>query len=427
LVRGDADLNIIPSLAVSWGLLDDVTWEFRLRPDVVFHDGSKFDANDVVASINRAKDFKGSGLKDFVETISDVEVVDDLILRITTDRPDPLLLQKISRVLIFPSDFEMKDTFLPIGTAPYKVFSHTPDKVVLTKNNNYWGRAAKFEQVEIFSFVDKSDRVNNFLTGQADLLAFVPYDAVKAVLDKGFEIVSVPTLEVQFLLFNFDSKYLSLVDARRAVSLALDQNNLVDEIGGYARPVSQFVGTGVFGYNPNIENHIFSVAEAVNYAKLSGLEGKTLKFHLQKGLNVLGEQVRRELFDAGVFVIISYLDVDELLESFDNGDADIYFLGFKSELGDSFNFLNSIVRSDGDFNVGNYQNETIDFLINESLVELDQQKRQSSLQEVMQVIVNEDIIGVPLFEYENVFSFVGNIDLVPRVDGLIYFDDVIIK
>jgi len=60
LVKADRNLKMRPALAVSWGMIDDLTWEFRLRPGVKFHDNSSLDVNDVIASINRASKFEGS-------------------------------------------------------------------------------------------------------------------------------------------------------------------------------------------------------------------------------------------------------------------------------------------------------------------------------------------------------------------------------
>lgn len=429
LVKRDRDLNMKPALALSWGLIDDLTWEFRLRPDVLFHDGSTFEAEDVVASMKRAQSHSSSELQEILDSVDKLEVVDSLNLRIITKQPDPLLLQKLSRVLIIPSELVNKEVISPpVGTASYKFFSWAPgDKMVISKYKEYWGPSAKFEEVELFARADKSERVNMFLNGGADILTFVPYDAVNAVFDKGFEFETIPTLEVQFLLFNQDSKILDSAEKRLAISKLIDQNSLVNDVGGYARAVSQFVSTGVFGFNPNIADHEFNLEEGLLLVFDNDLEGATVQFHLQKGLDVLGEQVRKKLFDGGIFAIVSYLELDDLLASMENGDADIYFLAFKSELGDSSDFLDTIIHSGGDFNIINYSNESVDFLIDRSLSSLNQRKRRDDLQEAMKIIVEDDVVGVPLFEYENVFSFVKDLDMVPRIDGLLYFDELIVK
>lgn len=430
LVKTDRDLNLQPSLAVSWGIIDDKTWIFSLRPGVTFHDGSAFDAGDAAASIRRAILYSGSELTSMLDSIDleGVDVINDLTIRITTTVPDPLLLHKLSNVLVIPQEYEKEEDFKPVGTGSYKLNSWTfGDKLKLKRFDNYWGRNSKFEEVEMIVRLNKSERVNMFLNGEAQLLAFLPFDAVSAVAEKGFQITSIPSLEVQFLLFNMQSGYFDDIRNREVFSLAIDQDALTQAVGGYAKIVSQFVSNGIFGFNPEIESHEYDLEKAKKLARETGLVGKTIYFHLPKGLDVLGEHVRQQLGTIDVYVVVSYMEMDKLWESIKNSSADLYFFGFKSDLGDSADFLNVVVNSDGTFNVGNYSNSQVDEMIDLSLVSMDPVIRLENLQEAMRIIVEEDIIGVPLFEYETLYSFVDAIDIEPRIDGLIYFDEIITK
>ncbi|MFH1284203.1 MAG: ABC transporter substrate-binding protein [Candidatus Peregrinibacteria bacterium] len=430
LVKPDRDLEMRPGLALSWGLIDDYTWEFNLRPSVVFHDGSKFDAQDVAASIGRASLFPKSELSGATATIDSIDIIDDLTIRIMTKKPDPLLLQKLSVILIVPSEYAGESEIdTPVGSGPYKFSSWEKDKnkMVFEEFPGYWGNKAKFKKVELYSRVDKSERVNMFLRGDGDVLAFVPYDVVSTIEKRGFEIAAIPTLEVQFLLMNATSGVLEDPLSRKAVSLAIDQELLVQAVGGYAEGVSQFVSNGVFGFSPNIPTHEYDISQARQLAEEMGLSGKTIKLHLPLGLDILGEHVRKGLLDAGINVVVSYLDVDNLMKSLADKDADMYFFAFKSELGDSEDFLSTIAHSNGSYNVFDYKNENVDYLIDSAIVELDNEKRRDLLQEAMEILVDDDIIGVPLFEYETVYSFVDKIGMNPRIDGLIYFDELILK
>lgn len=427
LVQFDAFYNIRPALALSWGLIDDFTWEFDLRPGVVFHDGTEFDVEDVVASVERAKSHKTSELFEIADAIDEIEVLDNMTFRIKTVNPDPLLLQKLALMMIVPSEDEDGEIETPIGTGSYKFQSWEGGTMLYERFDAYWGNRPKFDTVELNTIADKSDRVNAFLRGDADLLAFVSYDAVSTVEEMGFEIASIPTLEVQVLLFNVNSDYLNTVQSRKAVSLAVDQDGLVEKLGGYARAINQFVSNGIFGFDPNISDHEFDREKAEKLAEELGLTGKTLQFHLLKGLDVLGEQIREDLKEVGIYVIVSYLEVWDFIESLEEGKADIYFMGFKSELGDASEFLNSTVYSKGEFNDFDYENPNVDYLIESAMVELDPARRRDNLQEAMRIVVEEDVIGIPLFEYETVFAFVEGLEFSPRIDGLIYFDEIIIK
>lgn len=419
LLRFDADLNPEPALALYWGLIDDYTWEFKLRPDVVFHDGSLFDVEDVKFSIERAQSHELSQVADFLTSIDEFEVVDDLTFRVRTLEPDPLLLQRISTVLVVPSA-GVKE--LPIGTGPYQFSGE-----MLEANDNYWGDAPQFAKVELLYEPDKNLRTAMLVNGDADFLAFVPFDGVEFVEDQGFDVVFVPTLEVQFLIFNHESEVFEDSRARQAVNLALDRLELVEELGGQAKAVNQFVSGGVFGSNPGIDANVYDFEKAVGIVQDLELEGSTLQIHLLQGLEVLGEYLRINFSELGMKPVISYVDFDGLMESMDAGKADLYFLAFKADLGDAMDFFDQIVVSDGEFNFFAYNNELVDQLIEAASTEMNIARRRDLLQSAMEVVVNEDILGVPLFEYEIAYGFNEKIQYLPRIDGLIYFDDLIIK
>ncbi len=131
LIEPDTYLNLTPCLALSYGLIDDYTWEFILRPDVKFQDGSDFEANDVIASIKRAQTYSSSELVTLIDSIEEMKKIDDYTLRIKTKTPDPLLLHKLSSVLIVPSEYENKEILEPVGTGPYEFDSFNEEKDIM--------------------------------------------------------------------------------------------------------------------------------------------------------------------------------------------------------------------------------------------------------------------------------------------------------
>jgi peptide/nickel transport system substrate-binding protein len=427
LVKPNRDLKIVPALALSWGLIDDYTWDFLLRPNVKFHDGSSFDAADVIASFNRGLDYPASELADFLETIEEIKVINDYEIQIVTKKPDPLLLRKLSQLLIIPSEYESEDLSFPVGTASYKLSSN-PNKesenLFFQRFDDYWGKKSVFDSVEIFVENDKLMRLNMLFDGEVDFLAFVPQDAVTFVKQRHLKVATIPSLEVQFLVFNLNSEFMGSEISRNLVSLAIDQNELIDSLGDFVHPVNQYVSNGVFGYNPNLPQHFYDLDKARELFFESNLYKKTLKLHLPIGLEVLGEHIRIQLNKVGVSLVVSYLSEDAFVKSILSGDADIYSLGFKSDLGNALEFFQTLVYSGGDFNVFNYSNSSVDGIIDDVSVEMNAELRLTKLHEAMKVIVDDNIIGVPLFEYETVYSFVPQLDMQPRIDGFIYFDDL---
>ncbi|MFA7685783.1 MAG: ABC transporter substrate-binding protein [Candidatus Gracilibacteria bacterium] len=428
LVRTDKNLKIKPSLAVNWGLLDDLTWEFRLRPNVKFQNGSNFNAEDVIASLERAKSYEGSQLPGMMETINSIEIENDLTLKITTKEPDPLLLQRLSMILIIPSELQNEEIKIPIGTGSYEFESwDSGKKIVLKRFDGYWGKKAQFETVELHSKIDKFERVQMLFDDLVDLIVFVPYDGVATVKEEGFNVVTIPSLEVQFIVFNMQSVLMKDLNNREMVSFVINQDDLITSVGGYARRVSQFVSGGIMGFNPKILDHKYDMEKAKLLVEETKIKGKTVQFHLMQGLTVLGDYVKQKLGEVGVNVVVSYLDGVELLKSMEAHKADLYFLGFKSEMGDASEFLHSIVHSVGTYSYWGYENEYVDKLIDVSMTEMDDLSRRKDLQEAMKVLIEDDVFGVPLFEYETVYAFNNKLEVNPPIDGIIHFDELTIK
>jgi len=430
LVKFDRDLTPVPALALSWGLIDDTTWFFKLRPNVLFHDMTKFDVNDVVASLNRAQTYSKSSLIGFFDTIKKVEIIDQYNFKIITNTPDPLLIQKLSTLLIIPSEYAKKDFEKPIGTGPYIFDSWIPEEeLILKRNKNYWGKKSVFKEVKLLTRVDKIERLNLFLSGKADFLAFVPQDTVNILYEKpdSYTIKTIPSLEVQFLLFNLKSKLLGNIKNRKLINLSINKALLINQLGKFVKPVNQFVSNGVFGFNPNIKITDYDLKKAKNLISNSELNGKTLQFHLPIGLEILGEHIRTQLKEVGINVVVSYLEPDKFLSSIKEAKADIYFMGYRADLGDALPFFDEIILKNADFNFFDYSNKEINKLILNTKVEMINEERLKLLQTLMKKIIDDEAIGLPLFQYETVYAFNNKLDFEPRIDGLIYFDELILK
>ena len=152
LVQMDADNKPRPALAESWKVVDDKTWEFKLRRGITFHDGSPFTADNVISSFDHAKTIEGNGssggayMRD--KTYSKV---DDFTVRISAGKPYPLLASELSVVYLYKAPAAV-DAFnsgtAAIGTGPYKFVEWVRgDRIVLdgmtaigerSPNGNVW-------------------------------------------------------------------------------------------------------------------------------------------------------------------------------------------------------------------------------------------------------------------------------------------------
>lgn len=426
LVRTDRNLKIQPAIAITWGLIDPLTWEFKLRPEVKFHNGKTLIPQDVIASIDRALHDPASQLTSLINTIEQVNIVDSNTIRIKTKRPDPLLLNKLSVVFIFPKDYGNFEQ--PVGTGPYLVSSNDKDKLVLKQFDLYYGPKPVFQEVVLQTILDKEDRIMALKNGAVQMLVDVP-PAFIDQLKSDFIVKSVPSLEVNFLMFNLEDSVLKNKELRDVLRSAIDRNGFIDFAGGFARPVGQFVSSGVFGFNPKITNVVLDAVKAkkkVDQIYDSLLEPQKLTLDFPEGLEIIGQYLQGQVREFGLDLELNPLSNSALQDKILKGTSQFYYLGWRSELGDASDFLQAIAHSKdknglyGNFNGANYMNPMVDELIEASQYDLNPKTRLKNLQEVMRIIVEDDVIGIPLFEADTLFAFNKNIHFEPRVDGYIH-------
>lgn len=423
LVSISPDLQINPELAISYGSVNDLTWEFRLRPDVVFHNGSPLSIDDVIFSLNKSKNDPSSGVKDLASGIKELKKIDEKIFQITTVSPDPLLLSKLSSFLIFPASAAKDST---IGTGPYKLNKAENDSLYLSRFADYWGDKPAFGKVELKTFASKEEKLNALKNGDCDIIANVPPDSAGDFKFEKFNLKTMPTLEVNFFMFNFDGIFKDKT-LRQAVAAALRVGDLAKYAKGFAAPSEQFVGNGVFGYDPTIllqkSDEKLASTLVAEYSK--NLENALVKITLDlpKGLEVFGKSVEEQLNAVGFETKVNFPAPQELGKLIQNKKSPFYFFGWRSDLGDALDFLTAVVHSPageyGQFNGGNYRNVEVDNSIELSQKTIKSADRLALMRKVMRIITNDDIIGVPLFSPEVLYGVSKNIKWSPRVDGYI--------
>ncbi len=412
LVTFDRNLKIVPALAVSWGNLDENTWEFKLRRGISFHDGTDFTAEDVVNSFETAKTGEAGQVAPYVSSIAEVKVVDPTTIQITTSGPDPLILSKLTKVFIHKGD--------QIGTGPYKVREWLKGQILsLTKFEDYWGREPAYTNVNYVVTGSKFQRQKDFQEGITDILASVPPDQALVLPEENRK--SNFALEVNFMLFNPSDPVLENTEIRDAISRAFDPVR-IQEIGNdFVRPASQFVAPGVFGYNSDIPT--FEYSEETAPKDLFGGRLERISLDYLPNYQTLVEYLGKQLRDAGFSVKFNPLSAEALLSKLKSGSSQLLLVGWQAENGDAGDFLDAFVHSQGEFNGGRFADSEIDALIESARTELTPSNRVKLLQDIM-LKVDEANIGVPLFESSNLYAVQKDIKWEPRLDSLVLATEV---
>ena len=287
----------MPALALSWKLVEPTTWEFKLRPNVKFHNGDAFTADDVVFSFKRAlqptSDYKGylAGTKEVVK-------VDDLTVHIKTNGPNPLVPDNLTTVFIMskkwaeannatkPQDFKNKEENFAVrnanGTGPFSLVSREPDvKTVMKRNDAYWGRGeSPLEITELTLTTIKQDatRVAALLSGEVDFVQDVPVQDIERLkASPSLRVTEGPENRSIFFGIDVGSAELASSDVkgknpfadvrvRQAMNIAINRQAIQRVVmRGQSVPAGSIVGPFVNGYKKE-----YDVVGAPDVAKAKG-------------------------------------------------------------------------------------------------------------------------------------------------------------
>jgi len=300
-----------PRLAISHRVINDTTWEFKLRKGVKFHNGAVMTAKDVKFSIDRMIDPQTKAFfAPYYSTIKEVKVVDDATIQIITKAPDPLLLKRLSMTLyVVPSDlFKEKgaEAFFqnPVGTGPFKFVSWTRnDRMVLEANEGYWDGAPKVKRLIIRPVPEAATRLAELQTGNADIITNIPPFLVPQIKDSANATVqSVPSGRVMFLYVNcLADGPLKNKKVRQALNYAVDRKAIIDNIlKGSGIPMAVNLTPYHFGYDPSLKPYPYDPAMAKKLLAEAGYaNGLKLVFNSPSGRYLLDKEVSQAI--AGMF------------------------------------------------------------------------------------------------------------------------------
>jgi peptide/nickel transport system substrate-binding protein len=238
LVRPDMEGKPSADLAVGWEANADATeWTLMLREGVKFHDGSDFDAADVVYSLNRVLDpAMESPARSAVKMITGVEAVDSMTVKLTLDTPFadmPLQLMDY-RLRMIPEGSGDTIATTGIGTGPFKLEKFDPaGTTVVVANMDYYAGAPGVERMEIIGIPDAQARLQALLGGQIDMESGItPQQRVMFDSSDKYQMQEVPTGNWRGIVFRTDVAPFSDVRVRKAMRMAADRDALLALVEG---------------------------------------------------------------------------------------------------------------------------------------------------------------------------------------------------
>ncbi|MDQ2136660.1 ABC transporter substrate-binding protein [Alcaligenaceae bacterium A4P071] len=472
LVAYDGELKLVPALATSWENPEPTKWVFKLRQGVKFHDGTPFNADDVIFSWKRSLT-PGSDMKAYGAKAADIKKIDDYTIEVTTPTPNPILPREWVYLFIMSKPWSEKNktteatnakgdnqgNFANLnsnGTGPFMVTSRQPDiRTTMKRFDGYWGKdkiATNVDEVIFQPITQEATRVAALISGEMDAVIPVPVQDWKRLEDaKGVKpltgaearaiFIGMDQSRDELLFSNIKGKNpFKDVRVREAVVLAVDTKAINDKImRGAAKPLGSLVATAINGYadsygapiKPDVEKAKKLLVDA-GYP-----QGFEVTMDCPNDRYVNDEKVCQAVASmlARVGIKINLLAqtkskyFGKILPQAGN-QTSMYMLGWTPSSIDAHNALLNLVTcrdpktSAGQFNLGGYCNPKVDELTAKVGVETDQVKRNAMIKEAFE-IVRTDWGYLPLHQQPMSWGVKDTIKVVQRADDVMDLRSVV--
>ena len=455
LVKRDAHNRLVPALALSWKLIDDTTWEFKLRPGVKFHNGADFTAADVAYSIARpAKVVNSPGsFAVYSRPVKEVQIVDPLTVRMKTESLYPLLPTDLSVVNIVSAGIgegasteDFNNGKHAIGTGPFRLVAYKPgDRAELARNDAYYGEKPHWQTVNYRFIPNNGARVAALLAGDVALIEAVPTTEV-AQLRKNpkVEISEINSSRIVFLWFDhsrtgptpfvkgpngeeLDKNPFKDLRVRQALSIAINRPAIVDRVmEGAAIAAGQLLPPGSYSYVPGLNPPDYDPQKAKALLAEAGYpNGFRLTLHGPndryvndaKIIQAVGQMWTR----IGVQTQVEGITWTNFIGRAGKQEFSTFLLAWGTSSGEASNPLKALIATPtpakgwGTANRGRYSNPKVDELLAKALSTGDDKAREEVLIEATRVAM-ADLPFIPLHTQKNIWAMQAGMTYVPRVD-----------
>ncbi len=443
-------LEIKPMLATSWKLVDNLTWELKLRPGVTFHDGSPFTADDVIFTIDRVPNVPNSpnSFAQFTRGIESVKKVDDLTLVVKTKAPNPQLLSDFANIFIVSAkaakgattaDFNSGKAV--VGTGPYKLVKFVSGELLeVERNDKYWGGKPAWGKVSERIIAKDPSRLASLLAGQVDAIDAVPIaDLDRLKKDGKYALFRGPAAIVHYVALDSARDVSPFVTAkdgkplttnplrdprvRKALSLAINRDLIAKRVmENSATPASQMLPPAYPSGSKSLKPDPYDPAKAQALLKEAGWgEGFRIVLHATGDRYPNDSAVAQAIAQMWTRVGLK-AEVEALPGAvFFTRASRQEFSAFAAQYGaeDSMNSLRALVasadpsRGYGTANRTRYSNPVVDNLLTEALTTMDDELRQAKLERAINFAMADQPL-IPVFHPTFDFASKKGLTVTPR-------------
>lgn len=389
--------EFIPAIAASYTISsDELTYTFKIKKGIQFHNGKDCTAQDVKYTYEKLAGLDGSKAlnSSLAAELAKVECPDDDTVQFTLKAKDAGFLSK-AIISIEQKGYSQNST-MPIGTGPYKFVEYIKgQKIVLQKNDKYStiaDRKPTVDKIEFAIMTDENAKLMALKSGSLDIAGVTPTNA--SALGSGFDIVKGPQNMVQVFALNNKVKPLNNLKVRQAICYAIDKDEIIDTVvDGDGKKVESFLSPSMAAYyNNNIKAYSTDIAKAKTLLKEAGYANGfdlTVKVPSNYQTHVDTAQViKSQLAKIGINVKIELIEWAQWLDGvYGKREYQATIIGHSGKL-DPQDFLNRFSTTYAK-NYFNFSNPDYDALITKGATTADQSKRSEIYKQCQQMLVDQ--------------------------------------
>jgi peptide/nickel transport system substrate-binding protein len=409
LLHKNPKLEYEPSLATAWRPLNDTTWEFALRRGVKFHNGDPFTAADVKFSFERVLDpATKSPQYGNIRAIKEVRIIDDYTVHLVTDKPFPLLLERMVFFPIIPKKhFETVGAqafaqTAPVGTGPYKFVEWRRDQYLhLERFAEHWRGPAPIKTFIIRVIPETSTQVAELKTGGVDIIRQLPPDLMPDLKSHPNTYVSAaPILRTHYVALDMRVPPFDKKEVRQAANYAIDRQAVIERLmGGLGRVVPTVINPMAFGFDPTVEAYGYDPQKAKALLAQAGYpNGVDITLHVGTSyafLRQIAEAIAEMLSEVGLRTNLKIWDPGPAWDKFFQGEGKATH-GFYGTWGyystfDADAILHPLYHTEPGGWVGKWYTRVagLDELIDEARSTVDRDKRLATYAKIQRLIKEE--------------------------------------
>ena len=417
-------------LATEIAKQDDLTYIIKLRKGVLWHDNSNFSAWDVRYTVDRilGENAVSTIYRDNLRYVTELDVTDDYTVVIKLSQPVPFFEYNLTFPIMCAGYYENEDfgtsekNNTPIGTGMFKIENREFNSIKLIRNDSYWDntKTPMAEEINISLFSSMGEVYNAFKSGELDIITVGTNSVEQYIGTLGYNKIEYKARDYDFLSFNTESRILSNVNVRKAISLVIDKNAIIAGALGTGYATSNFsldMGNWIYVADLTVEPNS---EEAKNILIQDGWtlrnniwmkDGQRLEFSLAvdstNEIRVhVAEIICEQLNNFGIRATILQVPNQRYVDILNSRNYDCILTGIRTS------FSPSLHTFFGEGNLANYNNTEVLELIKKTENTTDEGEMYDSYRAIYQKYLDE-VPYIGLYRNTNIVVYnqglVGNI------------------